>query len=128
MDKILRTATLGLRQLVDWVANEEPALGMLFFPQHPLRLWAVGGAFIGHAAREVFATGGEERPQRSVCKAILSLLCKACGGPQCFRSLLAGGDSHQLMQAIVNHALRGRQRETRTLSTLAQATWMVGQH
>ena len=85
----------ALRQLADWVANEEPALGMLFLPEHPLRLSAVGGAFIGHAAGEAFA--------------------------------MAGGHSHQLMHAIANHALRGRQREIRALSTLAQATWMVGQ-
>ena len=117
----------GLGQLAEWVEREEPALGKLFFPQHPLRLSAMAGGFIGHAAREVLTMRGEARPQQSVCTAILSLLCKAAGGPTHFKALLAAGQVNQLMQAVLNHGQNGRRREFTTLSTLAQATWLVGQ-
>ena len=91
----------GLPALTRFLQRERVALGTLFFPPPVLRLSGDAGEISGKLARDTLGRSKAEweyvpTPRRVLGKSVLSLFCRATGGPKIGR-LVEGegrGSSH----------------------------------
>jgi len=117
----------GLPALTTFLQRERVALGTLFFPPSVLRLSGDAGEILGKLARDTLGQSKAEweyvpTPRRVLGKSVLSLFCRATGGPKKLQDLLRAGDVDRLIHVLQNQhvaAVPG------SVPTAASLTWMI---
>ena len=109
-----------------WLGQENPTLGRVFFPQANLCLSRAAGQAYGPSVQKFLlqehSRFGEKRPVRDVATTVLSLLARACGGPQKLKELLRAGDTDGLIRALQTPR---RCCAAGSLATLSGRTWLL---
>ena len=116
----------GLLTLSTFAQREGVALGTLFFPFPVVRLSSEAGAVLGKLVHDTLGQQAaweyDPMPRRVLGKSILSLFCRAVGGPKKLQDLLRAGDVDRVIHVLQNPHTAP---VPGSVPTAASLTWMI---